>query len=1066
MDLRDELQRTLGDAYALERELGGGGMSRVFVAEERSLRRKVVVKVLPPELTAGVNVERFNREILVAAKLQHPHIVPVLAAGEMNGLPYYTMPFVEGESLRVRLARANALSITDAVGVLRDVAKALAFAHKRGIVHRDIKPDNVLITGGSATVTDFGIAKAISASRTAGAGATLTQVGTSIGTPSYMSPEQAAGDPDTDHRTDIYSFGCMAYELLAGRPPFTEKTPRKLLAAHMGEKPAPVAELRSDTPVELAELVMRCLEKEADSRPQHASDLVHVLETVTSGGTQPAMPAVLLGGRGMFRKALLLYAAAFVAVAILAKAAIVGIGLPDWVFPGSLIVMALGLPVILWTGYVQRVTRQALTATPTYTPGGTPSVAQGTMATLAIKAAPHVSWHRTARGVAYALGTFVVIVAAFMVMRAVGIGPAASLLAAGKISQKDPILLADFRISNADSALGRVASDAVRQGLAESSVITLVSPATVAAALQRAQRPASSSLDLQLARDIALRQGVKAIIDGEVAGAAGGYLVTLRLVSTDSLVPLTMLTASGQGPQGFIDAVDKVTRTFRAKAGESLRRVQRAPPLGDVTTGSLDALRKYSEAYRANSFEAMYVKAAALAREAVGIDSGFAMAWRLLGTSMSNAGMQRAPIDSAFEQAYRLRGRLSERERVFVTGSYYTNTRHRDREKAIAAWEALMAMGDAEAIRVASNYLGLEFESRREHARADSMFAAGIRADASGNFPYTNRIIALLNAGRLAEAREAAQVAARRFPALASAQQRQRDLLYHEGRLDQLRRQLDSIETAGNPAMRSWALAGKAAMALSDGRLAEWRRLNARQRATDSARGVAPNRLLGAAVLARLDAVARGSGASVAEGLDAALVQTPLRSMADVDRPYLQVTSAYATSGRRDRARAILAEYAAAVTDTALRRVQQPEYHNALGEVLLAERRPTEAIGEFRQADVLPDGPATSCTICLPWNLARSFDAASQPDSAIAMYEEYLSTPYYQRFQAPLDPVALPFIHRRLGELYEAKRNAAKAAEHYRAFIDLWKNADAELQPRVAEARRRLAKLTPVEKPH
>ena len=166
--IRDQLQETLGSAYTLERELGGGGMSRVFVAEENALRRKVVVKVLPPELTAGVNVERFDREILVAAKLQHPHIVPVLTAGETHGLPYYTMPFVDGESLRARLARGP-LPITEALSILKDVARALAFAHERGIVHRDIKPDNVLITGGSATVTDFGIAKAISASRTADA---------------------------------------------------------------------------------------------------------------------------------------------------------------------------------------------------------------------------------------------------------------------------------------------------------------------------------------------------------------------------------------------------------------------------------------------------------------------------------------------------------------------------------------------------------------------------------------------------------------------------------------------------------------------------------------------------------------------------------------------------------------------------------------------------------------------------------------------------------------------------------------------------------------------------------
>src|ERR1043166_4066663 len=178
MPLRDELQHTLGSAYTLERELGGGGMSRVFVAEENSLGRKVVVKVLPPEVTAGVNVDRFKREIQMAARLQHPHIVPLLSAGEMSGVPYYTMPFVEGESVRARLARTGAMSITEVISVLRDVAKALAYAHEHGVVHRDIKPDNVLLSGGSATVTDFGIAKAIAAARAVESSSNLTQMGT------------------------------------------------------------------------------------------------------------------------------------------------------------------------------------------------------------------------------------------------------------------------------------------------------------------------------------------------------------------------------------------------------------------------------------------------------------------------------------------------------------------------------------------------------------------------------------------------------------------------------------------------------------------------------------------------------------------------------------------------------------------------------------------------------------------------------------------------------------------------------------------------------------------------
>ncbi|MGH7634133.1 MAG: serine/threonine-protein kinase, partial [Gemmatimonadaceae bacterium] len=255
MDLRGQLQTTLRDSYTLGRELGGGGMSRVFVADEHRLNRKVVVKVLAPELMQGLSAERFEREILLAASLQQANIVPVLSAGDSAGAPYFTMPYVDGESLRARLAHGP-LPIAEATSILRDVARALAYAHERGVVHRDIKPDNVLLSRGTAMVTDFGIAKAIAASATDGMrGATLTQLGTALGTPAYIAPEQAAGDPNIDHRADFYAFGCMAYELLTGRPPFDAKTPQRLLAAHMSETPKPVTELRPDTPPELARLI-------------------------------------------------------------------------------------------------------------------------------------------------------------------------------------------------------------------------------------------------------------------------------------------------------------------------------------------------------------------------------------------------------------------------------------------------------------------------------------------------------------------------------------------------------------------------------------------------------------------------------------------------------------------------------------------------------------------------------------------------------------------------------------------------------------------------------------------
>ena len=279
--LLDHLQTALTAAYALERELGGGGMSRVFLGVERALGRRVVVKVLSPDLAASVSAERFKREIQLTAQLQHPHIVPILTAGEMDGLPFYTMPYVEGESLRVRLVRSGVLSVAEVSSILRDVARALDFAHEKGVVHRDIKPDNILLAGDSATVTDFGIGKAIAASRLSGDDA-LTQLGIAVGTPAYMAPEQIAADPSLDPRADIYALGCVAYELLVGETPFAGLAPSALLRAHLTEAPALISTKRADVPATVCTLVDRCLAKDPSHRPASAREILDQLETAFS----------------------------------------------------------------------------------------------------------------------------------------------------------------------------------------------------------------------------------------------------------------------------------------------------------------------------------------------------------------------------------------------------------------------------------------------------------------------------------------------------------------------------------------------------------------------------------------------------------------------------------------------------------------------------------------------------------------------------------------------------------------------------------------------------------------
>lgn len=277
--IRDTLRTELGDAYVIERELDGG-MSCVFVAEDRDLARKVVIKVLHPHLAATVSIERFRREILTVAALQHPHIVGVLRTGTAGGLPYFIMPYVDGESIATRL-RAGRISVRETVAVLKDVARALTFAHARGVVHRDIKPGNILLAGGSAMVTDFGVAKALTSARRTNPtdlADVLTTDGASIGTLLYMAPEQAAADPEIDGRADIYSLGATAYEMLTGAPPFAGLSARAMLAARMSSLPPAVSTLLPDVPAELNDLVMNCLATEPADRPQTAEDLVVALE--------------------------------------------------------------------------------------------------------------------------------------------------------------------------------------------------------------------------------------------------------------------------------------------------------------------------------------------------------------------------------------------------------------------------------------------------------------------------------------------------------------------------------------------------------------------------------------------------------------------------------------------------------------------------------------------------------------------------------------------------------------------------------------------------------------------
>ena len=295
MNSVERLTAALADRYRIIRELGQGGMATVYLAEDLKHHRQVAIKVLRPELAAALGADRFLREIETTANLQHPHIVPLFDSGVVDSrlptdsrltthdsrLLFYVMPYLSGETLRARLARTGPLPLAEAIRYTDEIADALAKAHKAGVVHRDIKPENIFLADGHALVLDFGIAKALAeGQRPEGPkdlATALTTLGVSIGTPAYMAPEQVAGDPNIDHRADLYALGLVAYEMLAGGSPYTATTPAQQMAAHVAQPPAPIELKRADCPPALAALIMRCLAKNPDERVQTADEIISEL---------------------------------------------------------------------------------------------------------------------------------------------------------------------------------------------------------------------------------------------------------------------------------------------------------------------------------------------------------------------------------------------------------------------------------------------------------------------------------------------------------------------------------------------------------------------------------------------------------------------------------------------------------------------------------------------------------------------------------------------------------------------------------------------------------------------
>ena len=931
-DLTDELNAALADRYRLERELGRGGMAVVFLAEDLRHHRQVALKVLRPGLAREIGTERFLREIELAAGLNHPHILPLHDSGAAGGFLFYVMPYVEGESLRGRLTREEQLPLDDALQIAREVADALSFAHSRDVVHRDIKPENILLQSGHAVVADFGIARAI----TEAGGGTLTGTGMALGTPAYMSPEQAAGSRDLDGRSDLYSLGCVLYEMLAGQPPFTGP-PESLVYQHLSVKPRPVADVRPAVPEGLERAIHRALAKTPADRFSTAAQFAEALVAptdvlVSKAPTRPAHRRLMP-----------------VAVAIAA---------------------GLALALVVWRFG--------------------PSLLRGRPADPAKK-----SW----------------------------------------------ILVAEFDGPAEDSSVVTATRELVTAALDQSEIVATVPDDQIRVALENAGKPTSTRVDATLARELAYRGGVRAVVEGRVTRLGRRYSVALRLVDADSARVLFAVSDVARDEDDLIPTVGRIAGKLRAELGERRSAIEATWELGEgVETPSFEAFRR---GLRAGELVSIGEARAAItvARSALALDPDYAGAWVAIGFAFSNLNEPDSALE-AFAQAHARPGRLSERDRLFdetvVAGL------KGDLPGALASSERLIQLQPLFPSAYTMQGVNLGAAGRWAEALESSKTAEKLSLFGPSQILLYNQLGALLMLGRIDEAR-------RLVPRLTASQFQDRPL-----RVAMVAGDWEAAESlatvlrspATHPDVRRRAGRDLAVVLAARGQVqASERTLRQGQSEAEAAeeRWWTNNFRWGRLQLAL---VTQGVAADPGdpgrwESTTASLVTRGLWS---------------AAAGDTISARRLLA--------TVLTRSAADLARQGFGPVML-EAWIAARTGRWQEVlrDLGPaalQGDATGYVLIqsppiMRWLVAEAYERLDRPDSAAAYFERAIASPPVGGTNWSDSRMAFSFGHRRLVLLYARMGRLQEARRHWEIFSSTFTRPDAEMRPLVEEARAALA---------
>lgn len=763
------------------------------------------------------------------------------------------------------------------------------------------------------------------------------------------------------------------------------------------------------------------------STPRPPEGKEHAPDPAVRAGAGSASPHPSVWSRlkaGRVPQLLGVYAGGSFAVLQAADIFVDRLGLPDWTFFGLVAVLVAGLPAIVATALVQS--------------GGVSFHLRGVF-----------NWRNTAL---FGVGSVVALALAvglFMGARSLGIGPVGSLVAAGVLDRNDAILIADFQASSEDEPLAAAVTEAFRIDLEQSPMIRLVAPGAVREGLLRMQEAPDAPLSPTLARELALREGIKALVVGEINRVGGSSIISVRLVATDTEESLVSFRETVADSAGVLPAVDRLSDRMRERIGESLRTIRDGEPLERVSTSSLPALRRYSQAVRAVDRERNHTAGVLLLQEALEHDSTFAMAWRKLGVTLRNEGYPREDWEEPLTRAYQASDRLTERERYMARAMYYWAVQD-DQDRAATAYRAILDTYPNDG--AALNNLAVIHIDRGEREQGAELLRRALASDSTLVLYFNNLIRQEILLRDWEAAETTLEALRRRFPELPAGSIQAAHLASVRGHYEESERIL--LQVVGHPQMTPseeidarWALAGLAAVR---GRLREAeRRLGEVWEVQDRLGYPSPavNREL---MALQIQLHIRADTAGALAGADALRGRQTLNEQAALQGAHLQLAFLYAQAGRAHHAQQLALEW-----DEAMVSVEGPSYLAEVREsldvllTLVLEENPAPALTHHRRQIDRGVQPAQS-----HYALAETFRRVGEPDSAIAHYEAALVAPTEDRLN--FDAFLLPTALERLGDLYLANGEPERARNHLQRFVELWAEADPELQPRVQSVRRRL----------